>query len=663
LKSGKGNNFVKFKTALLEVALEEYRDLGRLIRLEKYYVPVFTVPNYSGAGLTQDEERKLRMEAMKAHQRRIKKMMDARPKLFGLILRHMSPESKDEVAQDPDYDVWNEATDLEKLWQAIVRTHKIDCVTSVDAVKELAARKAYQSIKQGPFETLAQYSEWFRETYRAYKATEKDPVNNLIDVKEADQAMDFFHGLDDVKYAEFKQNVKNGWAMKSMQPPKTVNEIYRLAGVWVTPTARRETGMAATYHTGARKQEKPKDEVKGSKKQQKDLSKVKCYGFGKKGHMKNSPLCPKNIEKAKKAKEEAEGGQNAFMRFKDEIEEFVVDAAVNATKGITLTQVLLDNQADISVMHPMLLRDVRPAEKKIRVCGVRGVQLIVEHVGMLDGFFKVYASEKTKANVLSFAGVEDNYKILYVRAQTFTVHVPEGEDIVFSRQNKLSVADWCVAPGVVNATVRENERMYTKVEVHRAKQAYKFLKCSGYPSVDEAMHLIMDGNVQGMPLLIKDDLERAYDIYSTHPKYVRGQMTKRKVRHQKIDVSRKCVKKSQSLNTDVMLIDTKKFLVSATEPLNLTLQSEVENEGKLALGMALQGQLAVLRSKGYIPEIVYTDPQSLFRSMTQDFPGVEIDVGGKGDYVAKADVKIHRIKDTYRKVKLGLPWKLPVVLV
>jgi len=61
-----------------------------------------------------------------------------------------------------------------------------------------------------------------------------------------------------------------------------------------------------------------------------------------------------------------------------------------------------------------------------------------------------------------------------------------------------------------------------------------------------------------------------------------------------------------------MHIDTKKFLVSMTEPLNLTLQSEVENEGKLALGMALQGQSAVLRSKGYVPEIIYTDPQSSF---------------------------------------------------
>jgi hypothetical protein len=32
LRYGRGNNFVKFKTALSEVALEEYGDLGRLIR-------------------------------------------------------------------------------------------------------------------------------------------------------------------------------------------------------------------------------------------------------------------------------------------------------------------------------------------------------------------------------------------------------------------------------------------------------------------------------------------------------------------------------------------------------------------------------------------------------------------------------------------------------
>ncbi len=144
----------------------------------------------------------------------------------------------------------------------------------------MAARKAYQSIKQGLFETLAQYSERFRETYFAYKVTKKDPVDAPIDVKELDQVMVFFHGLDDIKYAEFKQNMKNGWAMKSMQPPKMINEIYRLAGVWAKPMARSKTGTVATYHTEAMKQGKPNDDVKGDKKNQKDLSKVKCYGCG-----------------------------------------------------------------------------------------------------------------------------------------------------------------------------------------------------------------------------------------------------------------------------------------------------------------------------------------------------------------------------------------------
>jgi hypothetical protein len=121
--------------------------------------------------------------------------------------------------------------------------------------------------------------------------------------------------------------------------------------------------------------------------------------------------------------------------------------------------------------------------------------------------------------------------------------------------------------------------------------------------------------------------------------------------------------KTLKLYADVMHIDTKKFLVSVADPLNLTLQSVIAGESKQELGMALQGQLAVLRSKGFIPSIVYVDPQSAFRAMTQDFPGVEIDVGGAGDYVAKVDSRIRCIKETYRSVKSGLAWSLPRSLV
>jgi hypothetical protein len=55
-------------------------------------------------------------------------------------------------------------------------------------VKELTARKAYQQIKQGPFELLAQFSKRFRETYQSYKntSTSTSPVN----IEEKEQAMD-----------------------------------------------------------------------------------------------------------------------------------------------------------------------------------------------------------------------------------------------------------------------------------------------------------------------------------------------------------------------------------------------------------------------------------------------------------------------------------------
>jgi hypothetical protein len=60
--------------------------------------------------------------------------------------------------------------------------------------------------------------------------------------------------------------------------------------------------------------------------------------------------------------------------------------------------------------------------------------LIVNEKGVLDGFFPVYASEKTKANILSFADVEDLYDITYIRKRAFVVHMGD-RDLVF-RENR-----------------------------------------------------------------------------------------------------------------------------------------------------------------------------------------------------------------------------------
>jgi len=65
------------------------------------------------------------------------------------------------------------------------------------------------------------------------------------------------------------------------------------------------------------------------------------------------------------------------------------------------------------------------------------------------------------------------------------------------------------------AMVRENELVYTKEEVRRAKQAYELVKNSGYPLPNEALYLIQDGNIRGMSMvLVVADLERAYKIWA-----------------------------------------------------------------------------------------------------------------------------------------------------
>jgi hypothetical protein len=219
--------------------------------------------------------------------------------------------------------------------------------------------------------------------------------------------------------------------------------------------------------------------------------------------------------------------------------------------------------------------------------------------------------------------------------------------------------------------VQENESLYSAEQVRRAKLAHEFVRNCGYPSLAEAVHIICDGNVRGVSLLMQEDVERAYKIYGQHPEYVKGKLVKRTVGRMPIDVTLRSTELKQKLSMDAMEIEGKKFLVTVSDPLNLTLQTAVENESKQVLGMGLQGHLMTLRSRGLMtlwsrgfePTVVYVDLHSTFRGMPRDFPGVEVDVGSARDYVPKVDAKIRPLKEVHRAVKSGLQWQLPGSLV
>ena len=122
-------------------------------------------------------------------------------------------------------------------------------------------------------------------------------------------------------------------------------------------------------------------------------------------------------------------------------------------------------------------------------------------------------------------------------------------------------------------------------------------------------------------------------------------------------------KKRQKLYSDVMKYEGHMFLITVCDPLHLVLSTPIERETANQLGLALQGQLDVLRSRSFVPTIVYTDPGAGFQTLVNHFPGMIIDTRGVKDNNAKVDIKIRRVKELCRSVQASLPWAVPKTMV
>ncbi len=475
-------------------------------------------------------------------------------------------------------------------------------------VTKLTAIANYQMIRQGGYESIIAFKENFNFTLKAYK----DQGNKKLD--DPDIAMDFFRGLDNTRYATFKTDYINGLTSKAIDPPKDLNKIYLLANQWLKPKATTSS-FASTFSTtldrvdegdgrGRRKGKKQQGEKKRTDKntdgtsnkgnRNKDKRRA-CFICDEEGHFANE--CPQR-KQAAAVKQENDDERVAHITW--EASTFMTFKQVNAIgyTGLSETKVLLDNQADISIIKPSLLCALVLAEKTVTVNGVGGLQLKVDCTGYLDDFFRVYASDETKANVLSFAEVEELYDITYVPREAFIVHLPE-QDLEFRRKGKLYVADFAEQKPVYVTQV------YTKAEEERAKRAYELVQNSGYPSYQEAIHLVEDGNIAQLPEITAEDVRRAYDLYGNPPEYVRGKMVKRKASWAVVDDDLIMDQKKQTLYSDIMHIDSVKILVTVCKPLQLTLQCKIERETQGILGPALQGQLELLRNRGFIPTMVY----------------------------------------------------------
>jgi hypothetical protein len=701
LRHGTDNNFPAFKKKISVAALEKYHDLGRMFDLGEYFSPEpidveFYDLDDDPHGLNLGDLR----DARKSRTRKVENMKSDRAGMFAFIMLRLSNESLDAIKLEEGWDEANDEKDPLALWRLIETTHRVGIASRIPAVLKAESRRAYQSCMQSTYESIVKFKERFDDLLANY--VEHD--NPVMD--EDDVAMDFYRALDNSRYASFKTNLVNNINSGAVEQPATLNEMYTQAAAFLVPTRQQHAGTHKTAfattadrdwrarggaNRGARDNggQQPNGgrgngdhEAKKDAPQENVHSNRDCWGCGETGHiLRNCPEVGKSEGGDSKSGEVRMTIQQGYPDEDEMVKGLCEDsehdsgdkvAYLSGSKSTEWYEVLLDNQANTSIIHPRLLSNIRREDCVAKVGGLSGHTVSIDLVGHLVGFFDVLAYHDVAASILCMADVEDMYDITYDAGTSITVHMDE-RDLVFRRRNKIYVADmrdWETYPKEVRAsamvtTVSQNESKLTKRELKGAQAAMDIIRIAGYPTQKEAIHLVEDGNLLGLKVTAKD-MRTAFEIYSDHgvtPAMAKGKGTSRRPPRLETDDGLKSEAVKQQLYSDVMHCEDRKFLISVSEPLHLTLVTPVERETTHCLGTALQEQIDMLREKGFNPVRVHCDPQRALEALAGRFPGTEIDVQGAGDHLSIVDIKIRRVKELMRCVQSDLPWPLPTKLI
>jgi hypothetical protein len=267
------NNFLKFKEVLSTAALIQFGKVSKLIELDKYYeIPMPDEDDYEIVGRPAMSEKLYDLACME-WVKSTNQMKEKHAHLYGFIWKHMSLESRDKIKEEKNYDTWSQEKDAEKLWLAIIDTHKVNTTSNMSALKQRSAWVTYIDCCQGGFESVISYKERFIAAYKNYK-DEGNPEKD-----DEARAMDFFDGLDKVWYGDFKNHILNCIDTGTLKSPEDVATVHGWVTNWQKTHQVRErlgTGTAFVTTGDTENEKKTKKELTPEEK----LAKMKCFRCG-----------------------------------------------------------------------------------------------------------------------------------------------------------------------------------------------------------------------------------------------------------------------------------------------------------------------------------------------------------------------------------------------
>jgi hypothetical protein len=128
LNYGENNNLQEFKRRLSIYALRQFKDLGHMIELEKYYEPP-EIPDPDDDAFDQVNDphgayKAIYVEKLKMREKKIEEMAGNRTALYAVIWGQLSSESEEAVKQANNWDVIEATKDPLLLYKRILETHR-----------------------------------------------------------------------------------------------------------------------------------------------------------------------------------------------------------------------------------------------------------------------------------------------------------------------------------------------------------------------------------------------------------------------------------------------------------------------------------------------------------------------------------------------------------
>lgn len=414
LTYGTSTNFFSWNNMIRARVISEFGNIAAFVFDGKRIT--YNIDRVDTTGWSAKDLKYFEREKVKARIKEHESMILSVNRIFGIILSLMSPASLERVALEPEWKAAESNMDAKALWSLIVRTHQIQR-SGVAAIDQANQAKKINEISQGRQETITAFIERFHAVVRGFTEL------GMALPSDSYQAARFVDALDDSRYVEFKNALKNNASLGIMAYPTQLSIAIKGAmqftsthvtaarqpkqeNAFVVSTREKSPNRKTSSRTRDAQQPPTQTESRHSREA------VTCKLCGQSGHY--VVKCPHLEECARRVQQGGCGErlerEDVHLTMGEEDEEIVFCATEGPHRILGANDILLDNQATISVFHNKhLLTNIRRG-RPVTIRGIDGRDgrgVIADTVGTFGPFGDVYLSPHASANVLSLSSLRD----------------------------------------------------------------------------------------------------------------------------------------------------------------------------------------------------------------------------------------------------------------